>query len=272
MKKILLLVSILLACLFAEAQTIGVYCDTPTIALNYETTLKFVVTGGTISYFCYTDGTDYCMVEMENNGSNIYTKTVRPTMDTWYSITYVSQGQIDPNHGSVYVHVVGSPANIIITFDLPERCYDTDPSINLRQLFWSNVPNYDQIVQFSGPGVTGDFFCPIDAEVGRKSIKAYFFLNGAENGIIKDIEVLAHSGVEENDEDTEFSVYPNPTVDKLTIESDDAIGTLEIYNLMGVLLHSKKDCDSKVEINVSTLPNGVYFVRTQQFRKKFVKQ
>ena len=77
-------------------------------------------------------------------------------------------------------------------------------------------------------------------------------------------------GVDE-DQGLGVEVYPNPASDKLIIESDDAIGTLEIHNLMGVLLYSKKDCDSKVEIDVSWLPSGVYFVRGA-FNIKFVKQ
>lgn len=268
MKKILLLV-ISMACLFAEAQTIGVYCDTPTIEPNQETTLRFQVSGGFIQYFCYTDGTDYCMVEMS---SNIYTKTVRPSTDTRYWITYVSTGEIDPQHKEVYIHVVGSSSTIQITFDLPESCYYTDAPINLRPLFWSNVPNYDQIVKFSGPGVSGDFFIPGNAGVGRKSIKAFFFLNNAENGIIKDIEVIGGTGVDEFT-DLSVSVYPNPANDRLTVEVQEVevIGTVEIYNIMGILIHSQDIYSNKGEIDVSNLPSGVYSVRSASFNEKFVK-
>jgi len=66
-------------------------------------------------------------------------------------------------------------------------------------------------------------------------------------------------------------VYPNPASDKLTIETQEPIGTLEIYNLMGVMVYSQSGCTNKVEIDISVLPSGVYFVRGISI-KKFVKQ
>ena len=56
-------------------------------------------------------------------------------------------------------------------------------------------------------------------------------------------------------------IYPNPVNDKLTLEAQDAIGTLEIYNLMGALVYSQENCGNKVEINTADLQRGVYFVR-----------
>ena len=56
-------------------------------------------------------------------------------------------------------------------------------------------------------------------------------------------------------------VYPNPVSDKLTVEAAEAIGTVEVYNLVGALVYSQKDCSNKVEINTADLPSGIYFVR-----------
>ena len=60
-------------------------------------------------------------------------------------------------------------------------------------------------------------------------------------------------------------VYPNPVNDKLTLEAQDAIGTVEIYNLMGTLVYSQESCGNKVEINTADLQRGVYFVRCTSF-------
>lgn len=71
-------------------------------------------------------------------------------------------------------------------------------------------------------------------------------------------------------------IYPNPVNDKLTIEAEQALGTVEIYNLMGSLVYSQKDCANKLEINTSDLPTGVYFIRMTNDKtseaRRFVKE
>ena len=57
------------------------------------------------------------------------------------------------------------------------------------------------------------------------------------------------------------TLYPNPVSDKLTIEAQEAIESVEVYNLVGALVISKKDQTNKVELSVSDLPAGTYFIR-----------
>ena len=56
-------------------------------------------------------------------------------------------------------------------------------------------------------------------------------------------------------------IYPNPVNDKLTVEAEEAIGTVEIYNLIGAMVYSQKNCTNKVEINTTDLQSGIYFIR-----------
>ena len=71
-------------------------------------------------------------------------------------------------------------------------------------------------------------------------------------------------------------IYPNPVNDKLTVEAEDAIGTVEIYNLMGALVYNQKGCTSKVEINTADMQSGIYFIRMTNDKasetKRFVKE
>ena len=70
-------------------------------------------------------------------------------------------------------------------------------------------------------------------------------------------------------------IYPNPVNDKLTIEAHEAIGKVEIYNAMGTLVYSQKDCTEKVEISTTDLPAGIYFVKVigeKSLTKKVVIQ
>ena len=56
-------------------------------------------------------------------------------------------------------------------------------------------------------------------------------------------------------------IYPNPVNDKLTIEAQEAVEKVEIYNVMGALVYSQKSCGEKVEITTADLPAGTYVVR-----------
>ena len=71
-------------------------------------------------------------------------------------------------------------------------------------------------------------------------------------------------------------IYPNPVNDKLTVEAEEAIGTVEIYNLMGALVYSQKGCTNKVEINTTEMQSGIYFIRMTNDKasetRRFVKE
>ena len=70
-----------------------------------------------------------------------------------------------------------------------------------------------------------------------------------------------------------ISIYPNPVKDLLNISLTD-IQNVEIYDLMGKMMLSKAFPDSKID--VSSLPQGVYFVRiitdNNYYTEKFIKQ
>lgn len=78
---------------------------------------------------------------------------------------------------------------------------------------------------------------------------------------------------------TNWKVYPNPALDKLTVElptvPNDA--TIEIKNLLGEILYSEKFvASSNNTINISEFSNGVYFIQIRNEQKlsikKFIKQ
>jgi hypothetical protein len=73
------------------------------------------------------------------------------------------------------------------------------------------------------------------------------------------------------------AVYPNPATDRLTIEinrdpangsqstesgdrADEITYDIRLYNLSGDLLRSMQTKGEQVELNVSTLPAGIYFL------------
>ena len=79
-----------------------------------------------------------------------------------------------------------------------------------------------------------------------------------------------------NELDNNDLIYPNPVSDKLSVEAKEAIGKVEIYNVMGALVYSQKDCESKIEIETSQLPAGTYLIRlttdNATVMRRFVKK
>jgi len=76
---------------------------------------------------------------------------------------------------------------------------------------------------------------------------------------------------------TEFSYYPNPSNDIVNISSpSDSINQVNVYDMFGRLLKSKKANNDNEQINIQDLPNAMYLmeVRTEKGSKtvKMIKQ
>ena len=59
-----------------------------------------------------------------------------------------------------------------------------------------------------------------------------------------------------------FSIYPNPAVDRLVIETESTIESVSIYTLTGVMIYSEVDFNNNT-INVSDFASGVYFIKVR---------
>jgi len=75
-----------------------------------------------------------------------------------------------------------------------------------------------------------------------------------------------------------FSVYPNPASTQVTIEtsSTPAKSQLSVWDVFGKQIIRRNFTETKMKIDISNLPSGVYFVRltgekTMQMWK-FMKQ
>ncbi|MEN8228909.1 MAG: T9SS type A sorting domain-containing protein, partial [Bacteroidota bacterium] len=74
----------------------------------------------------------------------------------------------------------------------------------------------------------------------------------------------------------EFSLYPNPAQDMLTISSPEGIECIEIYTITGTKqINQTVSGNSTLQVDVSTLPEGVYIMRITSKRgsasKKLIK-
>ena len=58
-----------------------------------------------------------------------------------------------------------------------------------------------------------------------------------------------------------IEIYPNPAKNKLTVRSNELIGQIEIYNLVGQKIMSKKGMLNELSIELNNIKSGSYFIR-----------
>lgn len=72
-----------------------------------------------------------------------------------------------------------------------------------------------------------------------------------------------------------FSIFPNPTKNRLTITSDVLFETVEIFNTVGELIYSAAIHDLNFTIDVSQYHSGIYFIKLSGKQgveiKKFIR-
>ena len=102
-----------------------------------------------------------------------------------------------------------------------------------------------------------------------------YFINWTENGtqvstaatytftVHGNREFVAHFGADNVGEisDKNVVLYPNPTSDKVMIESSEYVRRCEVYSINGALVFTKNECSESFEINVSDYEAGSYIVR-----------
>ena len=78
------------------------------------------------------------------------------------------------------------------------------------------------------------------------------------------------TGVEENV--ATLSIYPNPVVETLVIETESTIEQVVVYTLTGVMVYSEQCAMNNVQVDVTSLNSGVYFVKVVTDNGEVVKR
>ena len=78
-------------------------------------------------------------------------------------------------------------------------------------------------------------------------------------------DTITSVGIEPNKANFAFNLYPNPTINKVTLNINalkpNEIATLSIYNNLGALLLQKEITLHTQSLDVTDLPNGIYFIQ-----------
>ncbi|WP_334056252.1 chondroitinase-B domain-containing protein [Polaribacter sp. P097] len=72
--------------------------------------------------------------------------------------------------------------------------------------------------------------------------------------------------------DNQVQYYPNPTSNLLQITANKEIGTIEVFDIKGKRILSKKITSSQGTLNVTPLAKGIYFIKRNSISTKFIKE
>ena len=144
----------------------------------------------------------------------------------------------------------------------------------MRILYSTTTNDVDAFQQIQQVNVTTDEWTEYTFNIPAGA--QYVAINCVSNDIfglfIDDIVIGAGNGIVENN--NTVSIFPNPATSVLNVNAE-GFSTIEIVNLLGQTVYTA-NTTSNMQINVSNLDNGVYFVRmngengtaTQKFIKK----
>jgi photosystem II stability/assembly factor-like uncharacterized protein len=100
--------------------------------------------------------------------------------------------------------------------------------------------------------------------------------NALSNGVYKFSTPQIYAGIQENNEELEVSVYPNPAKSnfKLLLPENIKAGTLEVFNIYGGCVFTKVLLNNAIENNIDLAGNvkGVYFLRITTDKKIITKK
>lgn len=111
-------------------------------------------------------------------------------------------------------------------------------------------------------GVTGTVFYDYEAlpsQTYRYTVTGYTAC--VESSPSNEVYIDWTTAIEENADAQEVSLYPNPTEDKVVIETN-GLHQVRVFNVMGQEIWNQAVDGSQVTIDLSTQPKGCYFIET----------
>ena len=87
------------------------------------------------------------------------------------------------------------------------------------------------------------------------------------------VDSCASAGLQPPDRIYGLEIYPNPASTSLTISSSEKITSITLTDLLGQTVYTHEYNSEKVQLDVSALPSGIYFVEINGAEvRKFVKE
>lgn len=189
------------------------------------------------------------------NGSNNGLISVTPTVTTVYSVLGANANCT--GGGSIQVTVLPNPT-VTATSSAPDQMCAGETQMltgggnNIVTFQWAANTLFIQApVAFISPSVTTTYtLTGIDA-------------NGCSSKVTIVQNVDACVGLNETASTLSgISIFPNPTAGVFTIESNTAISkTIDVMDVTGRVILTNTLKDGKINVNISNLSNGIYYVK-----------
>lgn len=193
-----------------------------------------------------------------SNGSNAQVITVSPTVNTTYT-ALGSNAQGCTGMATQAINVLPLPNVSAVSSSPNEMCVKETATLTASgtsvNYMWTSSSSFlmSGASVVVSPNVTTTYtLTGTDANGCEKSTTIVQNVNECVglNEILR-----AGNGVE---------VYPNPTSGEFTIElSNSSAKTIEVIDLTGRVVYSNTAASEKVKVNLSTLANGIYYVKIQ---------
>jgi hypothetical protein len=120
--------------------------------------------------------------------------------------------------------------------------------------------SFDPHIGYPNQPKLGDYFDMISNNTGAHLTWANT-LNGEQDVYYSFIMPLEVTGIHEMSGNLDVNVYPNPTGGQLEITCDDQKVRIEIFTIVGDKVHSTSAFETKHEIDISSQPAGIYFLK-----------
>lgn len=156
-----------------------------------------------------------------------------------------------------------TPGNYAITYWY--RVQDPQYAENLK-VAWGNAPTVAGMttVLNDHPGIANDAYVQGVGNFTVSTAGTYYFGFQAYSAadmyriLIDDINIVVDTKVDETN--LTSRIYPNPATNNIRIESNSLIKMVRIVNVLGQEVYAQTAANRGLEINVSNLNAGVYFV------------
>lgn len=211
-----------------------------------------------------------------------YSEVVWADGDTRFTISAMQAGEYSvtatgANGCTSYtaINIIESASPIVsIISPLPSNICSNDPAA---------LPLVGEPIggQFTGNGVVESSFYATQASIGINVISyTYTDNNGCQSTIRDSILVDICAGINQlNDENFEFSIYPNPASNTLYIDFKKeliSISKIQLRNAIGQLItafeHPKYVNNSILSIDLTSIPNGIYFLSFKSGEREFTSK
>ncbi len=203
---------------------------------------------------------------------------------------------LDGEYTAAFVSNEGSLSNNVVEFNIGGMCgnitsasvlVNTDSSLSILNRGGTTLAACNPIDYPNGDNQEGRFFdiltgffmypnpdeyLPIYYEKSNDNTQLTMWVHENEKLVFNVSERL---GIADKELKNQFTIFPNPVKDRLTIQTEISDYNVEIFSVLGKQIRFKNGLINQSTLDISSFKNGIYFLKISNeqgsFSLKFVK-